>query len=306
MRMRIAVMGAGAVGCYYGGMLSRAGHQVMLIGRARHVEAIRQHGLLMDTTGFRAHVPVRASTEVGDIEGASLVLCCVKSNDTENAAAMMAPFVGPDAIVLSLQNGVDNAERLHAQLRRTVHPAVVYVAVEMTGPGHLKHHGRGELVVGPSAMSTEMREDFVKAGVPLQVSDNVPGELWAKLILNCAYNAISAIAKMPYGILFENEGARDLMRLIVHECLAVAQRESITVPGDSWQEVERIAATMAGQFSSTAQDLMRGRRSEIDHLNGYIVRRGKSSAIDTPANQALYSLVKLLESAITADHPGPT
>ena len=299
-------MGAGAVGCYYGGMLARAGHQVMLIGRRKHVEAIRQHGLFMDTTRFRAHVPVRASTEVSDIQGASLVLCCVKSSDTENAAAVMAPFVEPNAILLSLQNGVDNAGRLHAQLERTVHPAVVYVAAEMMGPGHLKHHGRGELVVGPSAMSTEMLAGFVSAGVPVHVSDNVLGELWAKLILNCVYNAISAITKLPYGLLFENEGARDLMRLVVHECLAVAQRESITVPGDSWQGVEGIAATMAGQFSSTAQDLMRRRRSEIDHLNGYIVRRGKSLAIDTPANQALYSLVKLLESAFTAGHPSPT
>jgi 2-dehydropantoate 2-reductase len=270
------------------------------------VQAIHQHGLFMDTTRFRAHVPVRASTEVSDIQGASLVLCCVKSSDTENAAAMMAPFVEPNASLLSLQNGVDNAGRLHAQLQRTVHPAVVYVAAEMMGPGHLKHHGRGELVIGPSAMSPEMLEGFVNAGVPVHVSDNVLGELWAKLILNCAYNAISAIAKLSYGRLFENEGARDLMRLVVHECLAVARREAITVPGDSWQAVEGIAATMAGQFSSTAQDLMRGRRSEIDHLNGYIVRRGKSLAIDTPANQALYSLVKLLESALTADHPTPT
>jgi len=301
--MQIAVIGAGAVGCYYGGMLSRAGHQVMLIGRIQHVEAIRQHGLLMDTTSFRAHVPIRASTEVSDIQGASLVLCCIKSNDTESTAAMMAPFVGPDAIVLSLQNGVDNAKRLHAQLLHAVHSAVVYVAAEMVGPGHLKHHGRGELVVGPSAMAAEMLEAFVNAGVPVHVSDNVDGELWAKLILNCAYNAISAITKLPYSRLFENVGARDLMRLVVHECLAVAQRESITVPGDSWQGVERIAATMPGQLSSTAQDLMRGRRSEIDHLNGYIVRKGKSLAIDTPANQALYSLVKLLESAFTADHP---
>jgi len=175
------------------------------------------------------------------------------------------------------------------------------VAVEMIGPGHLKHHGRGELVVGPSVMTAEMLEDFVKAGVPVHVSDDVLGELWAKLILNCAYNAISAITKLPYGRLFENEGARDLMRLVVRECVAIAQRESITLPGDSWQGVERIAATMSGQFSSTAQDLMRGRRSEIDHLNGYIVRRGKSLAIDTPANQTLYSIVKLLESAFTAD-----
>ncbi len=104
-------------------MLSRAGHQVILIGRTHHVEAIRQHGLLMNTIGFRAHVPVQASTEVSDIQGASLVLCCIKSSDTENAAAMMAPFVRPDAIVLSLQNGIDNAKRLHAQLLRAVYPA---------------------------------------------------------------------------------------------------------------------------------------------------------------------------------------
>lgn len=294
-------MGAGAVGCYYGGMLSRAGHQVMLIGRSQHVEAIRQHGLLMDTTAFRAYVPIGASTEVSDIQGASLVLCCVKSSDTENAAAMMAPHVRPDAIVLSLQNGIDNAERLQAKLQRTVYPAVVYVASEMKGPGHLKHHGLGELVVGPSAMSTEVLEGFVNAGVPVHVSDNVIGQLWAKLILNCAYNALSAITKLPYGLLFENEEAKDLLRLVVRECLAVARREAITVPGDSWQGVERIAATMSGQFSSTAQDLMRRHRSEIDHLNGYIVRRGQSLAIDTPVNQALYSIVKLLESAFIAD-----
>jgi 2-dehydropantoate 2-reductase len=282
-------------------MMCRAGHQVMLIGRSQHVEAIRQHGLLMDTTGFREHISIQASTEASDIQGALLILCCVKSSDTENAAAMMSPFLGRDATVLSLQNGVDNAKRLQATLLRTVYPAVVYVAVEMMGPGHLKHHGRGELVVGPSVMSAEMLEHFVKAGIPVHVSDNVLGELWAKLILNCAYNGISAITKLPYGRLFENEGARDLMRLVVRECLAIAQRESISLPGDSWQGVERIAATMSGQFSSTAQDLMRGKRSEIDHLNGYIVRRGRSLGIDTPANQALYSIVKLLESAFTAE-----
>ena len=302
--MRIAVMGAGAVGCYYGGTLARAGHQVMLIGRKKHVEAIRQRGLLLDTTGFRAHVSVGASTEAGDIRGASLILCCTKSSDTENAATLMAPFVAPDATVLSLQNGVDNAERLRARLLHTVHPAVVYVAVEMVGPGHVKHHGRGELVVGPSSMSGQMLEDFANAGVPVQVSGNVFGELWAKLILNCAYNAISAVTQLPYGVLFENEQARDLMRSVVSECLAVAQRESITLPDDSWDGVERIAATMPAQLSSTAQDLKRGRRSEIDHLNGHIVRRGQSLGIDTPVNRALYSLVKLLESALTAAQAG--
>src|SRR5258708_25996701 len=134
----------------------------------------------------------------------------------------------------------------------------------MLGPGHLKPHGWGELVVGPAAMSAEMREDFVNAHVPMHVSDNVVGELGAKPILNCAYNAISAIAKLPYGLLFENESARDLMRSVVHECLAVARLDAITLPGDSWQGVEHISATMPGPVSSPAHYFMRARRSQID------------------------------------------
>src|SRR5258708_34236552 len=130
-----------------------------------------------------------------------------------------------------------------------------------------------------------MREGMANVGVPVHVSDNVVGELWAKLILNCAYNTISAIAKLPYALVFENESARDLMRSVVHECLAVAQLESITLPGDSWQGVEQIPATMPGQFSSAAQGLMRGRRSEIDHLTGYNVRKSNAQPFDSPPNQ---------------------
>ena len=123
--MRIAVMGAGAVGCYYGGMLARAGHEVVLIGRPQHVDAVRRDGLFMDTQTFQAHVPMQANTEASCIKGAKLVLCCVKSTDSASAAAAMAPHLEPDALVLSLQNGVDNAERLQAILGREVLPAVV-------------------------------------------------------------------------------------------------------------------------------------------------------------------------------------
>jgi len=114
--MKIAVMGAGAVGCYYCGMLARAGREVVLIGRAQHVEAIRHAGLFMDTRAFQRHVPVQADTEASGVRGAKLVLCCVKSTDTEGAAAAMAPHLAPEAVALSLQNGVDNAERMQATL----------------------------------------------------------------------------------------------------------------------------------------------------------------------------------------------
>jgi len=294
--MKTAVMGAGAVGCYYGGMLARAGHDVVLIGRAQHVDAVRRDGLFLDTKAFQTHVPMQADTAVSAIKGAKLVLCCVKSTDTESAAAEMAPQLAPDAVVMSLQNGVDNAARLQAALGREVIPAVVYVATEMAGPGHVKHHGRGELVIGPSAPSDMLAKLFADAGVPVQISDNVTGALWAKLIVNCAYNALSAITQLPYGRLVGGEGVEAAMRDVVQECLAVAKGAHITVPGDMWQAVQRIAQTMPGQLSSTAQDLARGKRSEIDHLNGYVVRKGETLGIATPVNRLLHAMVRLLES----------
>ena len=139
----IAVMGAGAVGCYYGGMLARAGHDVTLVGRAQHVEAVRRTGLRVEAKAFDASVPMRASEEARGARGAKLVLFSVKSPDTERAGAALAPHLERDAFVLSLQNGVDNAERLAATLGREVMPATVYAAVEMTGPGHVRHNGRG-------------------------------------------------------------------------------------------------------------------------------------------------------------------
>ena len=294
--MKTAVMGAGAVGCYYGGMLARAGHDVVLIGRAQHVDAVRRDGLFLDTKAFQTHVPMQADTAVSAIKGAKLVLCCVKSTDTESAAAEMAPQLAPDAVVMSLQNGVDNAARLQAALGREVIPAVVYVATEMAGPGHVKHHGRGELVIGPSAPSDMLAKLLADAGVPVQISDNVTGALWAKLIVNCAYNALSAITQLPYGRLVGGEGVEAAMRDVVQECLAVAKGAHITVPGDMWQAVQRIAQTMPGQLSSTAQDLARGKRSEIDHLNGYVVRKGETLGIATPVNRLLHAMVRLLES----------
>lgn len=293
--MRIAVMGAGAVGCYYGGMLARAGHEVVLVGRPVHVDAVTRDGLLLDTRDFQERVPVRASTGAQGVRGAQLVLCCVKSTDTADAATAMAPHLAPEAIVLSLQNGVDNAERLQALLGREVGAAVVYVATEMAGPGHVKHHGRGELVIGPSDASARLVELFATAGIPVEVSDNVVGALWAKLILNCAYNALSAITQLPYGRLVAGDAVEDVMRDAVQECLDLAWAEGITVPGDCWAAVQRIAQTMPSQFSSTAQDLARGKRSEIDHLNGFVLRRGKALGVATPVNRVLYSLVKLLE-----------
>ena len=294
--MKIAVMGAGGVGCYYGGMLARAGHELTLIGRAQHMEAVRRDGLYMDTRSFQMHVPLQARSDAGGVAGAKLVLCCVKSSDTEKAGAEMAPHLEPDALVLCLQNGVDNAERLQALLPCRVAPAVVYVGAEMAGPGRIKHNGRGELVLGTSAASAELAQLFVDAGIPTQISDNVAAALWAKLIINCAYNGLSAITQLPYGQLVQGAGVEGMMRDVVEECLAVAKGGGVSMPEDMWETVWGIARAMPAQFSSTAQDLARRKPSEIDHLNGYVLRKGEALGIPTPVNRALHALVRLLES----------
>lgn len=295
--LNVAVMGAGAVGGYYGGLLARAGHAVTLIGRPSHVDAIRQHGLRLQTRAFDEHLTVAASTEARAAQDADLLLFCVKSPDTEAAGQQLRPHLKPGALVLTLQNGVDNAERLrHVLPEHTVAAAVVYVATEMAGPGHVLHHGRGELVIEPSQASEAVARQFIAAGVPTEVSANVRGALWAKLILNCAYNALSALARQPYGPLVLAPGVKEVMRDVVAECRAVAQADGVTLPPDVDAAVRRIAETMPSQFSSTAQDLMRGKPSEIDHLNGHVVRRGEALGVATPANRVLLTLVKLVEA----------
>ena len=166
----------------------------------------------------------------------------------------------------------------------------------MGGAGHVKHHGRGELVIGTSPQSQVVADTLRPALIPVEISENADGALWAKMILNCAYNALSAITQRPYGELVQGDGVWDVMRNAVDECLIVAKACGVTVPGDVWGAIEKIADTMPAQFSSTAQDLARGKPSEIEYLNGFIVRKDKELGIATPTNLALHSLTKLVET----------
>jgi 2-dehydropantoate 2-reductase len=166
----------------------------------------------------------------------------------------------------------------------------------MAGPGHVRHHGRGELIIERSKASDDVAHALIAAGVPTDISDNVRGALWAKLITNCAYNALSAIAQLPYGRLAKGEGMTAVLRDLVNECVAVAKADGVNLAGDVDAAVRKIAETAPGQYASTAQDLARGKRSEIDHLNGFIVRRGEALGVPTPANRLLHAIIKLIES----------
>ena len=297
---RIAVVGAGAVGGYFGGMLARAGAPVVMIGRPAFVEAARKNGLSLDTLQFKETVRVEASAELVAVRGADLILFCVKTTDTESMARALAPLLSSSATVVSLQNGVDNAEKIRAA---GIDPlsAVVYVAASVPEPAHVKHVGRGDLVVGPRNARTEKFSAlFERAGVACRISDNIDGELWTKLIWNCALNAISALGRAKYGQIAASDDARKVVETVVNEVLEVARAAGMQLPGVETPQAGlagalKIATQMSSAISSTGQDLMRGKRTEIDSLNGYISRRGAELGISTPVNHALYALVKLAE-----------
>jgi 2-dehydropantoate 2-reductase len=302
------VVGAGAVGSYYGAMLARAGHRVTLVGRAPHVAAIERSGLQLHKGGKVEAVRLGASTDTAAVRDADLVLFCVKSTDTESVGREIAPHLKRDALLLSLQNGVDNAPALARIVPCTVVPVVVYVATAMPEPGAVQHKGRGDLAIGPldAAQAADpvlqqrlqdVVSTFASADVPVKVSPDVMAELWGKLMVNCAYNAISGIAQLPYGVMASVPDVVELQRAVVREVVAVAQADGVKLDLDaSLKAMERLAATMPAQFSSTAQDMARGKRSEIDHLNGTVARRGAALGVATPVNQALVALVKLVEA----------
>ena len=305
---KVAVVGAGAVGSFYGAMLARAGHPVVLIGRPAHVEAIRRDGLKLEMGGRTETVALDAHSEIVAARDADLVLVSVKSSDTEAVARELAPLLASNAVVVSLQNGVENADVIARHVDATVVPAVVYVATAMPAPGVVRHHGRGDLVVGPRTRAAAddaafgRRLDalvafFATAGVAVKISADVVAELWSKLMVNCAYNAISALAQSSYGAMVALAPIRELQRTVVGEVVAVATASGVELPlAAAIEAMERIAPAMPAQLSSTAQDVARRKTSEIDHLNGFIVRRGREVGVATPVNQALHALVKLVES----------
>jgi len=303
---RIAVVGAGAVGGYFGGMFARAGAPTVFIGRKHFAEAVNSKGLVLDKSEGYERIGAIATVDISAVRDCPLILFSVKANDTLSASKEMAPFVSPDATVVCLQNGVDNADQIRAAVNVAAVPAVVYVAVSVPESGRVKHLARGDLIIGPpSERTTQLADLFVRAGIPCRVSENIEGELWLKLLRNCALNAISALGHVRYGQIVQSDDAKELMEQIVDEVLAVARAANVVLPGVDDREsgmaaAMELATQMSDAFSSTAQDLDRGRLTEIDALNGYISRRGAELGIPVPVNHALFTLVKLAEqTAVT-------
>ena len=301
---KIYVVGAGAVGCYFGGMLARANCDVTLIARPDRVKAIHQFGLQMDCQTFQECVALKASADVSVLSDADWILLSVKSYDKENTIKEIAPHIPDQAMVLSLQNGVENAHSISRLISNPVYSAVVYVAAGMGDERTLKHHGRGELQIGRYGALSSTDESnlqnistlFSSSAIPCTVSTHIQKDLWFKFLVNCAYNAISAIGKIEYGKMVQVPQVNHLIEGITRECIGIAKEEGVEIDfAEAMNANALIAQTMATQKSSTGQDLARGKQTEIDYLNGYVVRKGIEHRIPTPYNQAVYALTKMVE-----------
>ena len=302
----VAVIGAGAVGSYYGAKLAHAGFHVTLVARPAHVAAIERDGLWVLERGTEWRAQVRTSIDIEAASEADVVLITVKTPDTTDAASALAGSLAPQARIVSLQNGVDNADRIGAVLGNPVYAAVVYVGVQMVGPGRVRHTGRGDLVIGvPRAFAARSDSEgdlsaiaamFEMAAIPCPVSPDVEAALWTKLTVNCACNAISALGNSPYGRMAASAPVRDVMETVVREAVHVARAAGVAIDADTLiATVWKVVAGMPDQYSSTAQDMQRGKPTEIDALNGYVAERGAALGVDAPVNRTLHALVKLRE-----------
>lgn len=304
----VCIVGAGALGSLVAARLALGGQAVGMVGRAAQVQALTTAGLqLHDAQGTR-HLPMAATTDIAAVAQASLVLLCVKAADTETAALQMAPHLPPGVPLLSLQNGVANGPLLARLLLRPVLVGAAYIAAAVPAPGQVRHAGGLGLTFGalPGPGGEQLDATTVAAvqqrlqagGFELRLSAEPLAELWRKLVVNCAVNAISALAQAPYGLMAAVPAVRELQAAVVREAVAVACAEGQALDAAAMlAAVHGVMQRMPAQRSSTAQDLARGRASEIDHLNGEVVRGGARHGIATPANQALLALVQLREAS---------
>jgi len=300
--VKIAVMGAGAVGGYFGALLHRGGLDVTLIARGRHLEAIKAHGLRIKSTQGDLTVPAKAVGDPRAVGPVDLILFCVKSYDTESAARQCLPIVQESTAILCLQNGVDNEEKIAMVAGgEKVLGGVAYIGAGVSEPGVVVHTAEGRIVFGEmrggvSERVRRLEQIFRDAGFPAEVSSNIQAILWGKLCWNAAFNALNTLVGGDVRVLVERPETRTLARQAMEEVRAVANANNVPLSADLAERLLTWTDTAAGSMkTSTRQDLEAGKRLEVEALNGAVVRKGEAAGVPTPFNFALYALLKAID-----------
>ena len=298
--MRIAVMGSGGMGGYFGGMLARAGEDVHFIARGAHLEAMQASGLTIKTSkDGEFNIPVKATDDPTDIGAVDLVLFCVKTYDTEEIANFIKPLIGPDTVVMSLQNGVDNEKIIESIIGPGhVIGAVAYVSAKIDSPGVISESLNQRIILGELTRERTPRvEQITKAfeatGQTIEVPDDIQVAIWSKLLSITTMSAITCITRLPMGPIFACPETRAMTRGFLVEGIAVARANAITIPDALVDEFMGIFDTLPPTFrASMYHDLANGRRMELDDIIGVVVRLGEKLGVPTPLTFAAYASLK--------------
>jgi 2-dehydropantoate 2-reductase len=294
-------MAAGAVGGYFGGRLAAAGHDVAFIARGGHRDAMRRDGLKIESSLGDLHLhAVNVSDDPKQVGPVDVVLFAVKLWDTDTAGEQTRPLVGPNTRVITLQNGVDSVERLAPILGDdVVIGGTTYVVTTIAGPGHIRHTGAtariicGRLDHRPDAVLASYVEQMKAAGVDINLSDHMLLEIWKKFVVLSGTSGITASTRQPLGVIRTDEDMRAFFYKLMYEAIAVGRAAGVELPPDLSADIDRsVAAFPPTMKASMANDLDAGNRLELDWLAGRVVALGRKYGIPTPAQEAVYAILK--------------
>jgi 2-dehydropantoate 2-reductase len=302
--MKIVMMGAGAMGSLFGGLLALAGEEVWLVdNRKDQIDTIRSTGLTVEEKGELQTIPMNAALDVTSVGRADLVIFFVKAYDTEVAVSDALAVEKEDTIFLTLQNGLGNEEAICQKIdRRKVMLGVTGHGATLLGPGHIRHAGWGKTVIGEldyriTDRASRIAQTFCKARIETEVSSNIYDHVWGKLLVNVGINALTALTGFKNGQLLDYPETSRLMEKLVTEASEVARRKGIHLEQDPIEKVRKTIEATKENRSSMGQDFDRRQRTEIDAINGAVVREAQSLAIPVPFNQAVTDLVKAVEKS---------
>ena len=298
--MRIVVVGSGGVGGYFGARLLRAGHEVIFVARGAHLAAMQKSGLRVQSADDGDwSVECHALDHIGPGPSVDLVLVCVKSRDTLDAARLITPVVGRETMVLSLQNGVDNEYKLRDALPQCrLYGGVAYIFANIVEPGVIAHHQFGNIVIGNMDGGNDHRtvslaDTFKAAGIGCRADNNIISVLWQKYVFLVALSGITAATRRPAGTIRDIPECRGTWRRQVDELIALASALGVELPGDMAARCDSVLESLAADnYSSLYHDIANGKPSELEALHGHVVRLASSNAVPVPTLSAVYGILK--------------
>jgi 2-dehydropantoate 2-reductase len=303
--MRIAVMGSGAVGGYFGAKLAAAGHELAFIARGKHLAAMRADGLRVQSPNGDLLIRQAQCTDLPEQIGAvDLVLFCVKSYDTESAAKVIAPLVSERSQILSLQNGIDNPDKLaRVYGAPKVLPGVVYIGAQLSAPGVITHSMGGKIIFGQmdgavGERARELARTLTTAGIPAEASMAIRQAQWSKLLWNAPFCAISCLSRANTKEIVESAALSRLARECMAEVQAAARTQGIELPSSQFDEVMSFSRAMGAFKPSMLQDLEAGKPLEYDAFNGIVVRLLEANSQAGPVNRAFFATLNFLDQRI--------